>query len=315
MASTDNTKHYKIYCDYKKFKGNTFENNINSINNLLLGRSNKISNKQFIYYDEKDEKNYLSANYFMVNTRTKKNEVKICYPHNFLHSIYYYNNLFFYVNKNNELIIFKFIDNKIMKYVFGRKVKNEKDNNNNESKKKEKLNNNVLEYELKSQKINKENNEEKKEEKPEKNKDSKKKDKEKDEFNKETKKEAKNKVIEISIENANEFLGKKKKLDNEETNLNERYEILCDILINDFKEKNGLNIEESKDLNRIIKFEFDNIISCEIKNAKLELDCTGIIKEKLEVQDEEISFEEGIRTLKTYMNKKKKIVKLNQQFF
>ena len=75
----------KIYCDYKHFKGNTFEANINSINNLLLGKAQRISNTQFIYVDENDGKNYISANYFIIRRKAKDdkednigNEIKMC---------------------------------------------------------------------------------------------------------------------------------------------------------------------------------------------------------------------------------------------
>ena len=51
--------------------------------------------------------------------------------------------------------------------------------------------------------------------------------------------------------------------------------------------------------------DFNGIVSCEIKNAKLEIDCTGIIRENLEVQDNKVTFDEGIKSLKNYLFKKK----------
>ena len=71
MTTAEENKTYKIYCDYKQFKGNTFEDNINKINDIYLGKYLKISNKQYIYYDEKDDKNYLSANYFIIKIKQK----------------------------------------------------------------------------------------------------------------------------------------------------------------------------------------------------------------------------------------------------
>ena len=83
----------KIYCNYSHFKGLTFEDNINEINNLLLGKSLKISNTQFIYTDEHEKKNYISANYFYIrmNTKDDKNnkEIKFFYPHNFIYSVFF----------------------------------------------------------------------------------------------------------------------------------------------------------------------------------------------------------------------------------
>ena len=122
----------KIYCDYSHFKGLTFEDNINEINNLLLGKSLKISNTQFIYTDEHEKKNYISANYFYIrmNTKDDKNnkEIKFFYPHNFIYSVFFYDNKLFYINKKNDLLIFELNKNKVKKNKFSQK--NEKIENN-----------------------------------------------------------------------------------------------------------------------------------------------------------------------------------------
>ena len=120
--SNEKAKGDKKYWDYKHFKGNTFETNINRINDLLLGRSQKISKTQFIYVDENDDKNNISTNYFIIRRKAKyinkENEIKICYPHNFIYSIFFDNNMIFYINKNNNLVIFKLEENNnVEKYV------------------------------------------------------------------------------------------------------------------------------------------------------------------------------------------------------
>ena len=62
----------------------------------------------------------------------------------------------------------------------------------------------------------------------------------------------------------------------EDSNLNERYELLFDILKNDLKKK--LDYDNPKNINKIMKIELDNIVSCELKYCKYELDSTGITR-------------------------------------
>ena len=52
----------KIYYDQGKFKGNTFEQNINTVNKLNLGLGLKVSTVTYIYKNESDHNIYLSAN-------------------------------------------------------------------------------------------------------------------------------------------------------------------------------------------------------------------------------------------------------------
>ena len=42
----------------------------------------------------------------------------MCYPHNFIFSIFFYDNKFFYINKYNNILIFKLVGNNVTKYVF-----------------------------------------------------------------------------------------------------------------------------------------------------------------------------------------------------
>ena len=92
--------------------------------------------------DENDGKNYISANYFTIRRKAKyvnkENEIKICYPHNFIYSIFFDNNMIFYINKNNNLVIFKLKENNnVEKYVFAqKKEKKETKNNKKDDKKK-----------------------------------------------------------------------------------------------------------------------------------------------------------------------------------
>ena len=106
----------KKYYDSRKFKGNTFEQNIAAINNMLFGQGIKISDSPFIIIDEKDQKKYLSAYNFKIES--KNNKVNINLPETFLQYIFYFNKMLFHFNSSNNLIIIKFINNKCYKYPF-----------------------------------------------------------------------------------------------------------------------------------------------------------------------------------------------------
>ena len=114
--SIENKKVAKKYYDSRKFKGNTFEQNIAAINNMLFGQGIKISDSPFIIIDEKDQKKYLSAYNFKIES--KDNKVNISLPETFLQYIFYFNKMLFHFNSNNNLIIIKFINNKCYKYPF-----------------------------------------------------------------------------------------------------------------------------------------------------------------------------------------------------
>ena len=343
--SREETKGNKIYCDYKKFKGNTFETNINSINNLLLGKAQKISNTEFIYVDENDGKNYISANFFIIRRKAKdekednkENEIKKCYPHNFIYSIYSYDDKIFYINKNNDLLIFKIDGNtNVTKYVFTQKEekKDPKNNKNSTNAKKDgekHVINEIKEEELnsaedtnskgkansknrsediydikkgkdKEQLINRNENKNKKKEKDKdisNNTNDKKNEKKKEnEFQYENQSQSS-----INIQNKEEFKKKIEKLGKiEDSNLNKKYELLIDILNKDLEE--DLQLNSPKNINKIIKIDFDDIESCEVKYSKLELDCTGIIQEQLDLKKGEITFKNGINDLITFIKNKK----------
>ena len=114
--SIENKKVDKKYYDSRKFKGNTFEQNIAAINNMLFGQGIKISDTPFIIIDEKDQKKYLSAYNFKIES--KDNKVNINLPETFLQYIFYFNKMLFHFNSSNNLIIIKFINNKCYKYPF-----------------------------------------------------------------------------------------------------------------------------------------------------------------------------------------------------
>ena len=117
METTEQIKEKKLYYDAGKFKGNTFENNINTINKLYLGIGLKITDIPYIYVDEKDNKTYLAVNRFMIKTTSQKNdsminakkEEKITnYPISFIYRVFFHNNIIFYLDqKNNELNVYK----------------------------------------------------------------------------------------------------------------------------------------------------------------------------------------------------------------
>ena len=344
MNSNKEIKNDKIYCDYKQFKGNTFETNINSINNLLLGKAQRISNTQFIYVDESDGKNYISANYFIIRLKGKDdkegnmgNEIKMCYPHNFIYSIFFYDNKFFYVNKNNNLLIFKLEENNVTKYVFAQKEENKDQENNDTEFEKEDEKKNDINKINKPEEVNieesakgkeKENNKfssevikDKKDKKKDKlNNISEKKDRKKEKDKKDTsnktndKKNEKDKEKEFQYEqksqtpiiivNNEEFENKIKELVKiKDSNLNERYELLINILKNYLKEE--LQSNSPKNINKIIKINFDDIENCEIKYCRFELDCTGIIQEPLNLQKGKTNFKDGISDLITFIKNKR----------
>ena len=114
--SKENKKVAKKYYDSRKFKGNTFEQNIAAINNIVFGQEIKISYSPFIIIDEKDQKKYLSAYNFKIES--KDNKVNINLPETFLQYIFYFNKMLFHFDSSNNLIIIKFINNKCYKYPF-----------------------------------------------------------------------------------------------------------------------------------------------------------------------------------------------------
>ena len=121
MKTSKELESTTISCDFKKFKGNTFEKSIDIINGFYFGIGLKITETPFIYWNEEDNKNYISAICLFIGPVSTNSTIKsemICYPHSFLHPVFFHNNLLFYLNPQNNLLVFKFTKNIITKYVF-----------------------------------------------------------------------------------------------------------------------------------------------------------------------------------------------------
>lgn len=232
----NNTKRTKIYCDIAFFKGNTFERNIKSINNLLFGQGIKISNLPFIYFDEKEKKNYLSAHQFIFNL--SPDPIIFYLPRNFLYTIVYFDHLLFYLDSKSILYVFKFEEKTYTKYTVN---KNEKEN--------------------------------------------------------------KHETTECDkIKDIVTLLEKTKQSEN----LDKNYEILCDVLEKYLNVT--MDVKDPRYISKELKFEFSiNFIKyeCRIKTIRLEVDSIGRIREKLQVVEGIVSFDQGIKNLINYVMFKK----------
>ena len=209
-SNTIQAKNTKIYYDYASFKGNTFEENVKSINSLLFGQGIKISDSPFIYLDEKDKKNYLSAT--QCSIEASSNSHIFYFPRNFLYVVLYFDDLLFFLDKQSRLNVFKFEENCYKKYII-------------------------------------------------------------DKFSQKESKVKCNTVKEIEI-----LLEKTQK----NVNLNNTYEILCDILENKLNEK--MEIKEPKNINGELKYNITiekKSYECTIKTIRIEVDSIGRIREKL----------------------------------
>ena len=131
METTKQSNNMRIYYDAERFKGNTFEQNINIVNKLYLGLGLKISDVPYIYIGEKDNNTYLSANCFIIETKEEEPKI-INYPISFLYQVFYHNNLLFHLDSNNQLNVYKFDKEKlsIVKCLIQQK-KNEMKKNSN----------------------------------------------------------------------------------------------------------------------------------------------------------------------------------------
>ena len=116
MKKSEEREDDSLYYDDKKFKGNTFENNLNTINKLYLGQGLKISETPNIIINEKDKNTYLVANSF---TFKDKNEITktINYPISFKYRIFYHDNIIFYFDIANILNVYKFFCKECQKIV------------------------------------------------------------------------------------------------------------------------------------------------------------------------------------------------------
>ena len=92
-----------MYEDYKSFQGLSFENNINSINQLYFGLVMKISEIPFLIKDENNEQKLLSVNRIQIKSAIV--DKVICYPKKINYVIFYVPNAnsIFYLNQNNLL--------------------------------------------------------------------------------------------------------------------------------------------------------------------------------------------------------------------
>ena len=112
----------KLYYDAEKFKGNTFEKNIQVINKLYFGLGIKITDIPYIYMSQSDDNIYLSANSFIIENKDKI--IKISYPTSFIYKVFYHDSLLFYMDINNQLHVYKFdADNCSIQYcLFQQKI-------------------------------------------------------------------------------------------------------------------------------------------------------------------------------------------------
>ena len=246
----------KIYYDQGKFKGNTFEQNINTVNKLYLGLGLKVSTVPYIYKNESDHNIYLSANSFKVTT--KEGEQKVFnYPTSFLYNVFYYNYLLFYLDTQNNLQVFKL----------------DRDNSCINKKSFQQTMN-----------INKTDN--------------------------------KITQVEIDKNEVSKIFAKLEKI-NENNDLNEVYQLLCDILEKDLKEP--MKSDHPKDINGTLTFEindpkFDHqVYTCTLRQIKYQIDGAGILREKLILQKGKVSFKDGIDCIKV-CSKLKETFSINNTF-
>ena len=105
-------KEPSLYADIGGFKGFSFQSNIDSINKLYFGQGLVISKAPYIYRNEKDGKYYLSAYCFKIDDG--ENSKEIYYPEAFLNLVFYHDQKIYFVNSQNELLVYK-IDEKSCK--------------------------------------------------------------------------------------------------------------------------------------------------------------------------------------------------------
>ena len=287
----------KIYFDAGRFKGNTFEQNINTVNKLYLGIGIKISDVPYIYMKENDNCIYLSANTFTIINKDK--EVEINYPISFMYNVFYHDNFLFYLEKNNELRVYEFdpqnlsikihsIEKTISVEESGENPQKKEGNNTNEAK----------------EGTNKKE-ESKKVKEPNKKKQS-------DNVKKSIQKEKED--IITDKDKVEKILKKLEKIKN--NNIKEDYEILCDILEYDLniklekqypKEIKGSTFEIKDDESKQIR------LTCKIKKIEYQIDSTGMIRERLNVEKGIKKFKDGIDFITNYVRIKDKIT-INNSF-
>ena len=273
----------KIYYDARKFKENSFENNINTINKLYLGLGLKINEIPYIYVDENDNKNYLLANCFTIKTIKEKNksdltakikeeEKTIYYPISFLYNVFFDNNTIFYLDSNNQLNVYKF------------------------DKKSLSIKKSMVQIDARENQKNKLNKQ--------------------DESSSPNISSISDKLISLKIEkNYVEIIMKKLEKINYNNDIKKYYETLCDILEKDLNI--NLNLSYQKSLKGTLSFiikESDEIKHiCSIKTIKYEIDGCGLIREKIKLQNGIITFKDGINAI-NFAIKMKEGISYNNTF-
>ena len=242
QKSKDNDNEDKPYYDARKFKGNTFEQNVATINNMLFGQGLKISDTPFIIID-KDNRKYLIT--YSFKFEFGQNIKVINLPESFLQYIFYFDEMLFHLDSGNNLVVFKFINNICYKY----QCPNTYNKNATLSRVK----------------------------------------------------------MEITESTINLIKEKLKKIE-EKNKLTEKYDILYDIFKNDLKYK--FHNENPKAITgqyevSLKHSDFKNKYKCIITKNILEIDGSGKIRKKINLEKGKISFNNGINCLKQYINLKK----------
>ena len=120
-------KEPSLYADIGGFKGFSFQSNIDSINKLYFGQGLVISKVPYIYRNEKDGKYYLSAYCFKIDDG--ENSKEIYYPEAFLNLVFYHDQKIYFVNSQNELLVYKIDEKSCKKYKFAPQYRNSKETN------------------------------------------------------------------------------------------------------------------------------------------------------------------------------------------
>lgn len=323
----------KLYYDAEMFKGNTFEKNINTVNKLYLGLGLKITDVPYIFMSQNDNNVYLSANCFTIENKDKK--IVINYPTSFIYRVWYNDNTLYYLDKNNQLNLYKFnFEEFSIHHCLIQQSKNQIEKTKTTDKK-----------ETSQNKTNEKKKKEKQEAKKKTN-DIKEMNSIKEENNiNDTKKTSdikeENKTIEESNTDERNKLDEKKKKDNiqktdvlpkietlklepdkmesiskklegiKKDNIKEEYEILCDILENDLKIV--LNQKYPKAISEALTFGikhpklYPTEFVCIIKHIKYQIDSSGIIREKIKLVKGKVEFKHGISLIQNYADFKKQI--------
>ena len=307
----------KIYDDIRRFKGNTFEQNINTVNKLYLGLGLKISDVPYIYIDDTDNNIYLSAVNFVKENKDEKDNYEINYPPSFIYNVFYCDGLLFYFGEKNQLGVYKFDRNNftIQYYETHPKYdKDKKDKDKKEEDKKEEGNRNEdNKNEVKKDTDNKnaDNKNEDNKNKDKKNEDKKNKTIKKGNIKKDTNVfDPKIIPFEKEKDKVEKIIEKLEKIKN--NNCKEDYEILCDVLANDLNIKlERLHPKEVKDP---LTYEIDNNafypekIVIKIKQIKYQIDSAGIIREKIKLRCGKIKLEDGIKEISYFATSQNKII-------